>query len=124
MCFKTKFRMSHIRAWTNAHFAGGAHIIPVHVSSVWGYFEFVYNFGFSRQRSKADINDLYLSERVHSDCAHCRNSRFLGSRSPFGSTGAGLCGNVLLVCFSDTDDCITTHINKTLSLQGEIKCEF
>lgn len=58
--------MSHIRAWTNAHFAGGAH--PAHTSykcmfpvcggtlSVSVTLDFPY-------RLKADINDLYLSQQ-------------------------------------------------------------
>lgn len=60
---------------------------------------------------KADINDSYLCTL---------QSRFLGSRSPVASTGAGLWGNVVWVRFPDTDDRVTTHINKTLSLQRKI----
>lgn len=56
--------MSHIRAWTNAHFTGGAHPARTsYVSSVWGYFEFAYNFGFSLHGLKADNNNLYLSQQ-------------------------------------------------------------
>lgn len=36
-----------------------SHIIQMHVSSVWWYFE----FEFSLHRLKADINDLYLSQQ-------------------------------------------------------------
>ena len=98
-----------------------SHIIQMHVSSVLGTLSLSKTLDFPDTDCKQTLLTYIVAiERAHSDCAHYRNSRFLGSRSPIASSGAGLRGNVLLVCFSDTDDCVTTHINQTLSLQGEI----
>lgn len=91
-------------------------LTQMHVFSVRGYFYFVYNFGLL-YRGPAQI--LMAGIRLGRACS-LRLGRFSGSRRPVASTGAGLWGNVLLVRFSDTDDRVTTHINKTLSLQGGI----
>lgn len=93
------------------------HIIQTHASSVWGNSEFELELWIFLTKGWKRILLTYISVN------RARSLRFLGSRSPVGSTCAGLRENVLLVCFPDTDHCVTTHINKTLSLQGEIHQE-
>lgn len=57
--------MSHIRGWTNAHFAGGAH--PAHTSYkhtlpvCGGTVSLTRTLDFSYKGMKADINDLYFA---------------------------------------------------------------
>lgn len=89
-------------------------LTQMHVSSVRGYFEFVYNFGLLyRGPAQTLMTGTGLARVCSLSLGRCSRSR-----RPVASTGAGLWGNVLLVRFSDTDDRVTTHVDKTLSLQG------